>query len=281
MTLDSLKIVGERINYSIPRIKDLMDSGNFEEIKRIAQEQEIQGAEYLDINIGSLPVEMMALITSAVQEAVNIPLCFDSDDVLKLEKGLESYDYRKGLPIINSATESRIERVLSLKNKKNFQAVLLVSERIGGNSLVQNISSEDAYKTAKRLFLKARDYGLHADQIYIDPGTPPIGADESGLVNMALETIQRVNSDPDIKGVHTLVGLTNLTFSLPQKGRLPLQNAFLTVAVENGLDTIIGNPGRKYEILKAEDPYLKALKKVLKSEDKFRTFISEIYPLMK
>lgn len=285
MTIDSLKIIGEELNYSIRRIGALMDSAyktnNLEGIKRIAQEQESKGAAYLDINIGSLPVEMMALTTKAVQEVVSIPLCFDSDDVSKLEAGLEAYDCRKGLPILNSATEFRIDKVLSLRNKKDCQVVLLVYDRMDGDSHVVNKTREETYQTSKRLFAKALEYKFKPDQIYIDPGMHSIGADEHGFANLTLDTIEKVNSDPDMRGVHTLVGLSNLTFDMPPKSKLPLQNAFLTLAIERGLDTIIGNLGRKYEILEKEDPYLVALHKVLESETKLRTLIDEIYPLVR
>jgi 5-methyltetrahydrofolate--homocysteine methyltransferase len=285
MAIKSLQIIGETLTYGIPRIKKLLNlayqTGNFGSIQEIAQKQERQGASYLDIIIGELPAQMMASTTRAVQEAVNIPLCFDSDDVSKLEKGLLAYDDSKGIPILNSANESRINEVLSLRQHKDCQVVLQVAQRGGRDSLALNTCGEDAYRTARRLYYRALNHGFQANQVYIDPGTPPIGADEKGLVNMTLDTIEKVNSDPEMKGVHTLIGITNLTIDLPPSLKLGLQNAFLTLAVEKGLDTIIGNPERKYEILEKENPFLQALQKVLDSENKLKTFMSEVFPLMR
>jgi len=259
MSIDALTIIGEKLNYSIPRIKTLMDnaceSGNFSEIQKIAQKQEEKGVNYLDINVGTLPIEIMQAITKAVQEVTNLPLCFDSDDFSKLRAGLEVYNYEKSLPILNSANETRINNVLSLK--KEFQLILLSYDEKGKRN----------YEIAKNLFRKSLEYGFKPDQLYIDPGMVTIAADMEGLTNVALNTIKKVNSDPEMKGVHTLVGLSNLTYGMPPKSKLPFQNAFLTLAIERGLDTIIGNSRKKYNALDESDQALIDLKTILKLEN--------------
>ena len=71
MPIEELTIIGEELNYSLRRIQPLMNSAyetrDFKEIKEIALTQEERGAKYLDINIGTLPADMMGLIVEGVR----------------------------------------------------------------------------------------------------------------------------------------------------------------------------------------------------------------------
>lgn len=266
--MNELTIIAERINYSSPRIERLLKSFDFVGIQNIAREQAEEGANYIDINIGPLPAEYMESTIEAVQEVVNLPLCFDSDDITKLEAGLYAYDSNKsdGIPILNSATESRIEEVLALRQIKECQVILLVSERLVGTSKYSNLTVKEICETAKRLFYRAvdRSFGFKPYQIYIDPGMSPIGGDVTGLVNLTLDAIAEIRNH--IEDVHILVGLSNLTHSLPKEVRLFIENAFLTLAIPKGLDTIIGNPSKKYQILDKENYYVQGIIEILNTQ---------------
>ena len=75
MKIKELIIIGETINYSIPRIKKLLDAANesndFSAIQEIAVKQKEEGASYLDINVGTLPVAMLIKVINKVQETPN------------------------------------------------------------------------------------------------------------------------------------------------------------------------------------------------------------------
>ena len=168
-------------------------------------------------------------------------------------------------PILNSAIESNAGRVLSLRRECACGVVLLVSERLEGGVLERNVRPGEAVETARRLFDMARDAGFDAEDVYIDPGTPPISSDLEGLVNTALDTIERVRSDSDLGRAHILVGVSNFTAGLPRRVRLPLQNAFLTLAVGRGVDSLIGDAGREYRLLEPGDEHLAWLEHILSS----------------
>ena len=260
-------LIGEKINYSIPRMGRLLDARDYDAVRKVACAQEERGADYIDVNVGPLSPEVMGDVVGAVRGAVSVPLCIDSTDPALLEAGLaacaaEGTGDTPG-PILNSAIEHNAARVLSLKSKFDCQVVLLVSERFQDNLLERNLLPAQAADTAKRLFERAREAGFGPGEIYIDPGTPPVATDMDGLVNTVLKTIDVVSSDPDMGDVHMLVGISNFTAGLPRHVRLPLQNAFLTLAMRNGLDTLIGDPAREYGILETGDPYLAWLERIL------------------
>jgi len=262
-----LMLIGEKINYSISRMGRLLDARDYDAVRKVAVAQEERGADYIDVNVGPLSPEVMGDVVGAVRGAVSVPLCIDSTDPALLEAGLAACAAgaagRSPGPILNSAIEHNAAPVLSLRSKFNCQVVLLVSERFQEGVLERNVLPAQAADTAKRLYERAREAGFGPGEIYIDPGTPPVATDMEGLVNTVLETMGMISSDPDMRDAHVLVGISNFTTGLPRGVRLPLQNAFLTLAMRNGLDTLIGDPAREYGMLETGDPYLAWLESIL------------------
>ena len=265
MALNDIAIIGERINYGIPRVRPMFDAGDMEGLRTLARVQAEQGAEALDVNIGPLGAETMRRTVEALQAIMRLPLCLDGTSPEILRAGMESYDPARsdGLPILNSATEGRDEKIFDIRKARNCRVILLVSERREGERSFLNETAAQSIATARRLFSKAIDAGFAPAEIFIDPSTPAVACDLKGLVNTTLETILEIREDRDMKDVRIVAGLSNLTVSLPAAARLPLQNAFLTLARRNGLDTIIGDPARDYRILPEEHPDLILLQKIL------------------
>ncbi|MFX0161989.1 MAG: dihydropteroate synthase [Candidatus Hodarchaeota archaeon] len=283
----NLIVIGGRINYYSKFVRGLLENRDFGEIKRIALEQAEEGADYINVNVGLLPVEVMERVVKAVQEVVDKPLCIDSDDPLKLKAGLEAYDpdiERGMLPLLNSATEARASSVFSLKRVKDCCVVLLISERFESGSLKPNMSTEELYETAKRLFIKAVRYGFKPEELFADLGLYPLAVDEEGMVNVVLETMEKIKKNQQMNRMHLMVGLTNLTKGLPSKEdidrdiKTPLQKAFLRIGLEKGLDTVIWNPAsrkveydeetKKFYLDKLEEILnLKGIKKIKKVKE--------------
>ena len=278
MIADKIAVIGERINYGIPRTKTLFESDDMDGLRRLAEAQVERGAEALDVNIGPLPAEAMERTVRALQFAVRVPLCLDSTSPDVLRAGIESYDPAKsdGLPILNSATESRDEAVFGIRRDRACRVIILVSERREGSSCLLNETAAEAIATAKRLFSRAMVAGFGPAEIFVDPSTPALACDLKGQANAALETIRRVREDRDLRDARIVAGLSNLTAGLPAPARLPLQNAFLTLAARNGLDTIIGDPAKEYRLLGDDHPDLVLLEDILarKGTDRLKALTS-------
>jgi 5-methyltetrahydrofolate--homocysteine methyltransferase len=92
-----------------------------------------------------------------------------------------------------------------------------------------------------------------------------VGADSEGITKMVLGVLRLIRNDPGLGGIHFCVGLSNFSTMLPAKRadgtpvKLPLENAFLSLAVPLGLDHIIGNVAKDYRLLPAADPAYRAL----------------------
>ena len=143
-------------------------------------------------------------------------------------------------------------------------AIGMASERFIDDGYGQCQSAEDVYQSARTLVDMLREKGTRtSEQIIIDPGLAPVGADTYGLVNMGLDAIRLIRRDPELNGVHISVGLTNFSFGTPKHIREGLENAYLTLAVREGLDFVLGNPEKQLHILPAEDQYIRTVTKAL------------------
>ncbi|MGO9846221.1 MAG: hypothetical protein ACLPKT_06360 [Methylocella sp.] len=83
---------------------------------------------------------------------------------------------------------------------------------------------------------------------------------------MALDAIRAIGEDPELKGVHIMGGMTNIGNMLPPLKfdgvslRQLAENAFLTLAVPLGFDTIMGTPWNDFRVLPDDNIVLQTLK---------------------
>jgi 5-methyltetrahydrofolate--homocysteine methyltransferase len=61
------------------------------------------------------------------------------------------------------------------------------------------------------------------------------------------------------------VGLTNFSFGTPKAIREGLESAYLTLAVEAGLDFVLGNPEKRLQTLAPDDRYVRVLSEALEA----------------
>src|SRR5690606_27099723 len=99
--------------------------------------------------------------------------------------------------------------------------------------------------------------------IIIDPGLAPVGADTYGLVNIGLDAMRLIRADPDLQGVHFIVGLSNFAWGTPKGIREQLECAYLTLATEVGLDYALANPEKLPAPLPSDHPMVEKLRSAL------------------
>ncbi len=227
-------IIGERINPTGRKaLAREMAAGNFERVKKDALAQVEAGAHMLDVNAGIPLADEPAILAEAikvVQSVTDVPISIDSSIVKALEAGLEVYE---GKPLVNSVTgeEERLESVLPLVKKYNAAVIAISNDETG--------ISEDPdvrFAVAKKILERALDYGIPKEDVIIDPLVMPIGAMRYAG-RQVFHILRRVHEE---LGVNTCCGASNVSFGLPNRG--PLNAAFLTMAIANGLTSAITNP---------------------------------------
>lgn len=280
MPLPGLTIIGERINPGFASSKALLDAKDLTGLAELARSQVQKGAQYLTLNSGEAPEkdpDFQIALTRAIQEAVDVPISFDSPNPRVQEIYLKTYNPAKAggrKPLINSIAQTRWD-MMELLNIQPAKVVFMASERVENGQAVANKTAADVHRTARAMVEAARKapYSLANDDIFIDVSVGPIATDSEGLTKMAVESIRLIGQDPDLKGVHIVVGLSNLSVMLPKEAtdgsplKVHMESAFLTVTMPLGLDTILGTPGRKYEVLPDSSLVLQGFREAIELEE--------------
>lgn len=266
------RLIGELINNSFLRAARAWNDRDLCAYQRLALRQTELGADFLTINIDGTqsmrvrPQEMFDFLPDlipAIQEVTCVPLAFDNPSVEFHRRALAVYDpVRSGPPILNSVAASRdqLEAMLELIAEHDTLVIGMASEKFIAGGGAQCLSADDVYGAARRLVELLREKsGRTNDQIILDPGLAPVGADTYGLVNMGLGAMRRIRNDVELAGVHLSVGLTNFSFGMPRGIRERVESAYLTLAVAAGLDFVLGNPEKQLEVLDPDDSYVCAI----------------------
>jgi 5-methyltetrahydrofolate--homocysteine methyltransferase len=154
--------------------------------------------------------------------------------------------------------------MLELVAEYDTLVIGMASEKFVAGGGAQCLSADDVYGAAQRLVELLREKsGRTNDDIILDPGLAPVGADTYGLVNMGLDAMRLIRTDRDLAGVHLSVGLTNFSFGMPRAIRERVESAYLTMAVAAGLDFVLGNPEKDLGVLAADDSFVRAVEAAL------------------
>jgi 5-methyltetrahydrofolate--homocysteine methyltransferase len=272
----NIEMIGDRINPGFKSTKKLLDAEDLAGVQALAVKQVEAGAAALDVTIGPReatdPV-FLARVVNAIQDAVAVPLCFDSPSIQVQEICLKTYDRARagGKPaIINSITEQRWDTMRLHKIYGPFKVIVMASERMEGGVPKSNKTAEEIASTAKRAALRLQsDYGMALDDVYIDVSVSAVVADTNGLHRATLQAVRTLHEDAQLTGLHIMGGLTNIGQQLPQKAadgsdlKLSLECAFLTLAVPLGFDSILCTPWRELHPLPDDNYVLAAYKNIL------------------
>ena len=231
---DKTVIIGERINPTgKPKLRAALQEGNLEYLCGEATSQEAAGADILDVNVGISQIDEVKVLADAVkcvQQVTTLPLQIDTSDVHALENALRVY---VGKPLINSVngSEESMSTVLPLAAKYGAMVVGLTLDDKGIPE-----TAEGRIEIAKRIIDRAAQYGIDKSDIIIDPLTMTISTADNG----ALPTLQALDVLKNEIGVHTVLGVSNISFGLPNREKI--NSTFFSLAMQNGLSAGIVNP---------------------------------------
>lgn len=233
LEVETMFIVGERINATRKRIGEAVRTKDVELIQNEARRQVEAGANMLDVNGGleARDAEFLPWLVEVVQDTVDVPLCLDSPNPEALRKALPLCRHQ---PMINSITEEqeRLEEFIPLIREYKTKIIALCL----GSSAVPT-TAEGKMAVASKLIETLTAAGVSIEDIYVDPGIFPVSsAPEQPMA--ALETYRLVTRE--FSGIHCIGGMSNVSYGLPSR-RL-LNSVFLTMAMSWGLDSAIMDP---------------------------------------
>ncbi|OHD11873.1 MAG: 5-methyltetrahydrofolate--homocysteine methyltransferase, partial [Spirochaetes bacterium GWB1_27_13] len=232
-----LVVIGERINPTGKKtLQAQLKEGKFDEVRRFASEQAESGAKMLDVNMGMSGIdekEMMLKSVKLLSTASDLPLAIDSSNPDVIEAALRVYP---GRALINSISneKKKIEKLLPIAAKYGAMFILLP---LNDDEIPQ--TADGRIKEVNKVFTEAQKLGFTKDDIVVDGLVLTVSADQ----NAAKETLKLINWCSNEFGVNTTVGLSNVSFGLPE--RKLVNAAFLAMAMYNGLSMAIANPNEE------------------------------------
>ena len=253
VVLNEPRIIGERINPTgKKRFKQALVENDLDYILNEGISQVEAGAEILDVNVGHSAIdekEMMRSVVCSLQGSIGLPLQLDSTSPDVLENALRVYT---GKAIINSVNgeEKSLNSVLPIVKKYGAAVVGLTLDERGIPE-----TADERVEIAEKIINRALSVGIPKEDIIIDCLTMTVSANQDAP-QITLEAMKRVKEK---FGVKTTLGVSNISFGLPS--REVVNTAFVTLALENGLDLPIMNPNsgsmtgavRGFKVLKGYD----------------------------
>ncbi len=227
-------VIGERINPTgKKRFKQALSENDIGYILREGLSQQEHGADILDVNVGMPGIDEPKMLETSVfelQSVLDLPLQIDTSDIIAMEKALRLYNGKAMINSVNGKEES-MKAVFPLVKKYGGVVTALTLDE---NGIPE--TAEERVKIAEKILHVAERYGIDKKDIVFDTLAMTVSA--SPLA--ARVTIDSLRDIRNSFGCHTSLGVSNVSFGLPNRG--VLNASFFLLALENGLSAAILNP---------------------------------------
>lgn len=231
--------IGENIHIISPKVKAGIkerDGGFFVEL---ARKQKLAGANAIDLNIGpqkkSGP-EIMSWLLEVVMEAVpDTTISLDTTNLAAIETGLKMIGANS---IINStsAVDERLATVPPLAAEYGAGLIALCMDKSG-----IPISADARIEIAmEKIIPTAETLGIPMHKLYVDPLILTVSGCQE-YVPEAIETVRMLKMVADPPPM-TVVGLSNVSNSVPNEMRELINRVYMVMLMAAGLDSAILDP---------------------------------------
>jgi 5-methyltetrahydrofolate--homocysteine methyltransferase len=167
---------------------------------------------------------------TALQSVTDAVLQIDTTNIKAAESALRLYN---GKPLFNSISGKKesLETILPLVKKYGAAIVALTIDDIGIPPTAQG-----RIETAEKIISHAVAFGIQKKDIIVDTLTMTASTN-SDNAKITLEALEYIRSK---LGIHTILGISNISFGLPQRQKI--NTSFFTLAMSKGLSAGIVNP---------------------------------------
>ncbi len=241
--------IGERTNANgSKKFREALLDGDWDTCVAMAREQEREGAHVLDVcvdYVGRDGAADMDEVASRFATQATVPLMIDSTEPPVIETALQWIGGRAILNSVNledgDAPGTRLDRFLTLAREYGAAVVCTCIDEEG-----QARTPEWKLRAATAIHdIAVNRYGLEPGDLFFDPLalTLATGIEESrGDGASTIEGIRLIKEN--LPGVHTTLGLSNISFGLNAAARHVLNSVFLHECHQAGLDSAIVHAAR-------------------------------------
>jgi 5-methyltetrahydrofolate--homocysteine methyltransferase len=240
----SVLLVGERTNANgSKRFREAMLREEWDTCVAMARDQIREGAHLLDVCVdytGADGVSDMDALMARLATQSSAPLMVDTTEAPVARAALSWIGGRALLNSVNleegDGEGTRLDSFLSLAREFGAAVVATCIDEEG-----QARTADWKVRAATAIVdLAVSRYGLSPEDLFIDPLVLPLSTGLEESRRDGIETIEAIRRlQGALPGVHTIVGLSNVSFGLTPAARQALNSVFLHECAEAGLDAAI------------------------------------------
>jgi len=232
-------IIGENIHIISDKVKAALKEKDAKFFQELAVKQAETGAQALDLNLGPRKKdweEVFPWMVETVEAVVDLPLSFDSTNLLGIEAGLKKVT--KAQPIINStsAEPERLEKVPLLAKQYNARLIALTM----GKSGIPVGADERVTIALEKLIPRALEIDYPVENLIIDPLVLTVSGCQEYCPECleAVRTLQYAWDPPPAISV----GLSNVSNAVPRENRPLINQVYCAMLMGAGLRMMIADP---------------------------------------
>src|SRR5574341_40875 len=213
-------IIGENIHIISDKVKAALQERNAKFFQELAVKQVEAGAGALDLNLGPRKAdwqEVFPWIVQTVEAVVDVPLCFDSTNLLGIEAGLKKISKAQAIINSTSAEPERLEKVPLVAKQYNARLIGLTM----GSSGIPVAADERVMIAVEKLIPRMMEIDYPVENLIIDPLVLTVSGCQQYCPEL-IETVRTLQAAWDPPPAIS-VGLSNVSNSVPRENR-PLIN---------------------------------------------------------
>ncbi len=245
----SVLLIGERTNANGSKaFREAMVDGDWDSTVKMLKDQVAGGAHVIDLCVDYVGRDGnidMAEVASRFSTQSTAPLMIDSTEADVVETALQHLGGRAILNSVNledgDAPGTRFDKFLTLAKEYGAAVVCTCIDEEG-----QARTPEWKLRAAKQIHdIAIERYGLEPGDLIFDPLALTLGTgleESRGDGASTIEGIRLIKEQ--LPGVHTTLGLSNISFGLKASSRHVINSVYLHECQQAGLDSAIVHAGR-------------------------------------
>lgn len=257
-------VIGENIHIISQDVKNALRDRNERFFQDLGVRQVEAGANALDLNLGPRKKdgeEVFPWLVEVMEQVVDVPLCFDSTNIIGIEAGLKKVTKAQAIINSTSAEPERLEKVPLVAKEYNTRLIALTMGKSG-----IPVAADDRVNIAlEALIPRALEIDFPISDLIIDPLVLTVSGCQEYCPELidAVRTLQFAwDPPPPIS-----VGLSNVSNAVPPANRPLINRVYCAMLMGAGLQMMIADPF---------DNELKKLVRVIEQRDD-STAVNQLY----
>jgi len=232
-------IIGENIHIISDKVKAALKEKDAKFFQDLAVKQVEAGAQALDLNLGPRKKdweEVFPWMVETVEAVVDLPLSFDSTNLLGIEAGLKKVTKAQAIINSTSAEAERLEKVPLLAKEYDARLIALTM----GKSGIPVGADERVTIALEKLIPRALEIDYPVENLIIDPLVLTVSGCQEYCPECleAVRTLQYAWDPPPAISV----GLSNVSNAVPHENRGLINQVYCAMLMGAGIKMMIADP---------------------------------------